>query len=66
MSEVVEKLTNNVVDMKDVHISKPGFVADLRKIRIKKQNSSHDRSCGGSSGGATFASSIWSSANLAR
>lgn len=61
MSEVVEKLTNNV-DMKDVHISKPGFVADLGKIRIKKQNSSHERS----SAGATFTSSIWSSFNLAR
>ncbi|XP_012570317.1 putative serine/threonine-protein kinase isoform X2 [Cicer arietinum] len=36
MSEVVQMLTNNNTDMKDVHISKPGFVADLRNIRIKK------------------------------
>ncbi|XP_027934460.1 putative serine/threonine-protein kinase [Vigna unguiculata] len=62
MSEVVEKFTNNV-DMKDVKISKPGFVADLRNIRIKNQNTSSPET---SSAGATFASSIWSSANLAR
>ncbi|XP_027363064.1 cold-responsive protein kinase 1-like [Abrus precatorius] len=62
MLEVVDKLTNNNVDMKDVHISKPGFVADLRNIRIKQQNSSQVSS----SAGATFASSIWSTVNLAR
>ncbi|KAL2323264.1 hypothetical protein Fmac_027643 [Flemingia macrophylla] len=61
MTEVVEKLTNSI-DMEDVHISKPGFVADLRNIRIRQQNSSQETS----SPGATFASSIWSSANLAR
>lgn len=61
MTEVVDKLTNDV-NMRDVHISKPGFVADLRNIRIKQQSSSQETS----SPGATFASSIWSSANLAR
>ncbi|KAK7279353.1 hypothetical protein RJT34_24402 [Clitoria ternatea] len=63
MTEVVEKLTNNNVDnMRDVHISKPGFVADLRNIRIKGHNSSQESS----STGASFASSIWSTVNLAR
>ncbi|RDX69114.1 Cold-responsive protein kinase 1, partial [Mucuna pruriens] len=62
MSEVVDKLTNDI-DMSDVHISKPGFVADLRNIRIKQQNLNSSQES--SSAGATFASSIWSSANLA-
>ncbi|XP_061374250.1 putative serine/threonine-protein kinase [Gastrolobium bilobum] len=69
MSEVLTMLSNNI-DMKDVHISKPGFVADLRNIRIKQQisqqmgtNSSPESS---SASGATFASSLWSTANLAR
>ncbi|KAK7392415.1 hypothetical protein VNO78_20854 [Psophocarpus tetragonolobus] len=63
MSEVVEMLTNND-DMKDVQISKPGFVADLRNIRIKQQNINSSPET--SSAGATFASSIWSSANIGR
>ncbi|KAG5002977.1 hypothetical protein AAZX31_10G050100 [Glycine max] len=63
MSEVVEKLTKDI-DMRDVHISKPGFVADLRNIRIKQQNLNSSEES--SSAGATFTSSISSSANLAR
>ncbi|KAK7267663.1 hypothetical protein RIF29_20341 [Crotalaria pallida] len=70
MSEVVEKLTTNM-DMKDVHITKPGFVADLRTIRIRQQqigiNTSPSPSQESSSAtGATFTSSIWSMSNLAR
>lgn len=65
MSEVVEMLTNNNVDMKEVKISKPGFVADLRNIRIK-QHKITDSPQSGSSGGASFASSVWSMGNLAR
>lgn len=66
MSEVVEMLTNNNVDhMKEVKISKPGFVADLRNIRIK-QHKITDSPQSGSSGGASFASSVWSIGNLAR
>ncbi|XP_057427969.1 putative serine/threonine-protein kinase [Lotus japonicus] len=62
MSEVVEKLTVNV-DMKDVSISKPGFVADLRNIRIKQEVAMNSLSPSGTS----FASSIWSMASsLAR
>lgn len=65
MSEVVDKLTNNNIDLKDVRIAKPGFVGDLRNIRIKPQmtiNSPQESS----SSGATFESSNWSAANLAR
>ncbi|CAI8602627.1 unnamed protein product [Vicia faba] len=65
MSEVVEILTNNNIDLKDVQISKPGFVADLRNIRIK-QNMTTSLPQESSSSGATFASSIWSVGNLAR
>lgn len=64
MSEVVEILTNNNVDLKDVHISKPGFVADLRNIRIKQNMITSSPQSGSS--GTTFASSIWSVGNLAR
>ncbi|KAJ1387696.1 Serine/threonine-protein kinase, active site [Sesbania bispinosa] len=64
MSEVVEMLTNRI-NMKDVHIAKPGFVADLRNIKIKQQASVHSPQ-ESSSAGASFASSIWSMANLAR
>ncbi|KHN48301.1 Putative LRR receptor-like serine/threonine-protein kinase [Glycine soja] len=63
MSEVLERLTKDI-DMIDVHISKPGFVADLRNIRIKQQNLNSSQES--SSAGATFTSSIWSSVNLAR
>ncbi|XP_045831465.1 putative serine/threonine-protein kinase [Trifolium pratense] len=65
MSEVVEILTNNIDTMKDVHISKPGFVADLRNIRIK-QHMTTDSPQGSSSSGTSFASSVWSVKNLAR
>ncbi|KAJ1398466.1 Serine-threonine/tyrosine-protein kinase, catalytic domain [Sesbania bispinosa] len=63
MSEVVEKLTNKI-DMKDVHIAKPGFVADLRNIKIKQASVHSPQES--SSAGASFGSSIWSMANLAR
>ncbi|KAK7245138.1 hypothetical protein RIF29_39973 [Crotalaria pallida] len=63
MSEVVEMLTNNIEMEDNVHISKPGFVNDLRNIRVKQKISS---SLGeSSSSGATFTSSMFST-NLAR
>lgn len=60
MSEAVDMLTNNI-DMKDVRISKPGFVEDLRNIRIKQQISEESSSTGG-----TLASSLLTTASLAR
>ncbi|KAE9619714.1 putative protein kinase RLK-Pelle-DLSV family [Lupinus albus] len=68
MSEVVEKLTN-IVDMKDVHITKPGLVADLMTIRIKQKmemNNSSASNQESNSIGGTFSSSTWSMSNLAR
>ncbi|KAL1313705.1 putative serine/threonine-protein kinase isoform X2 [Arachis ipaensis] len=54
MPEVVDMLKNKK-DMECVQISKPGFVEDLRNIRIRQEvmHSSEESS----SGGATFASS---------
>ena len=63
MSEVVKMLTSEM-DMEGVHISKPGFVADLRQVRIKNQTVPSSQKS--ASIAATFASSIWSSVNLAR
>ena len=63
MSEAVDMLTNKTA-MEDVHISNPGFVADLRQIRTKEETPSSQEST--STGAATYASSMWSSANLAR
>ncbi|XP_057741713.1 putative serine/threonine-protein kinase [Arachis stenosperma] len=58
MLEVVEMLTNNNADMNDIRISKPGFVADLRNIRIKKQEGAmHSSKESSSYSGATFAAS---------
>ncbi|XP_054800774.1 putative serine/threonine-protein kinase [Prosopis cineraria] len=62
MTQVVEMLSNKI-DMASVSISKPGVVADLRAIRIREPSHSSEVS---SSGAATFATSIWSSSNLAR
>ncbi|KAJ1443832.1 Serine-threonine/tyrosine-protein kinase, catalytic domain [Sesbania bispinosa] len=63
MSEVVEMLTNKI-EMEEVPISKPGFISDLRRLRRdEKQTHSLEES---SFSGATYASSMWSSANLAR
>ncbi|XP_057427914.1 putative serine/threonine-protein kinase isoform X2 [Lotus japonicus] len=62
MSEVVEKLTSNVDIIKDVCITKPGLVADLRNIRIREQvtlSSPQESSDAGER-------SIWSTASLAR
>ncbi|KAI4300268.1 hypothetical protein L6164_033665 [Bauhinia variegata] len=64
MSQIVELLSNRM-NVEDVSISKPGLVSDLRQIRIRKQqiDSSQESS---SSNAATFASSLWSSANDGR
>lgn len=62
MSEAVEMLSNRS-EMEGARISKPGFVADLRDIRIRDQLHS---SQGSSSSGATYATSVWSSAHIAR
>lgn len=65
MSEVADMLTNDV-DMKDVQIAKPGFVGDLRNIRVKQKMATNSPQSGSSSG-ASFASSLWSVVgNLAR
>ncbi|KAK7285062.1 hypothetical protein RJT34_19820 [Clitoria ternatea] len=63
MSEVVNMLTNNI-DMDDAHISHPGFVNDLRNVRIRKQMHSSEESI--TSGATLASSSVWSSTNLAR
>ncbi|KAI9122144.1 hypothetical protein K1719_006833 [Acacia pycnantha] len=61
MSEVVEMLSNKI-EMLNVSISKPGFVHDLRAIRTRDAPHSEVST----SRAAAYASSIWSSANLAR
>ncbi|MED6150179.1 hypothetical protein PIB30_069893 [Stylosanthes scabra] len=59
MLGVVEMLTNDNVDMEDIRISKPGFVADLRNIRIKKQEGAINSSKESSYSGAASPSSIF-------
>ncbi|XP_019444346.1 PREDICTED: putative serine/threonine-protein kinase [Lupinus angustifolius] len=63
MSEVVEMLLSKDMEMESVSISKPGFVNDLRNIRMKQEMDSLEE-C--NSSGATFTSSMWSTTNLAR
>lgn len=66
MTEAVQMLSNNniVDDMQAIRITKPGFVADLRNVKIRQ----HQQFCQSSIGGANSCgtTSIWSSANLAR
>ncbi|KAL9331961.1 hypothetical protein ACSQ67_001571 [Phaseolus vulgaris] len=63
MSEVVNMLSNNT-EMGEFHISRPGFVNDMRNLKMKRQLNSLEES---SATAATFAdSSGWSTSNLAR
>ncbi|XP_014495579.1 putative serine/threonine-protein kinase isoform X1 [Vigna radiata var. radiata] len=64
MSEVVDMLSKNI-EMEEFHVSRPGFVNDMRNARTRRQvNSSEESSA---SAAASFAdSSGWSTSNLAR
>lgn len=63
MSEVVDMLSKNI-EMGEFHLSRPGFVNDMRNARMRRQPNSSEES---SASAATFAdSSGWSTTNLAR
>ncbi|KAF7818605.1 putative serine/threonine-protein kinase [Senna tora] len=64
MTEAVEMLSNKI-EMGGIEISKPGFVADLRNVKMRHQLPIIHESTSSSSG-AHYGNSFWSSANLGR